>query len=452
MKDALGPEQARPCAARARARLAAMPTAVDRASSGGTPGSIHGGLAFALALAMLMPVTLPVAVLPDLVGARFAVSEAAAARFNSINMLAALACGPVAGWLCDRLRRPRPYIAGLLLLDAACFAALCLPMDYGTFLAVRALEGGAHASALALVMGLAARSRRGAARGKLLGALGAGLTLGVALGAGLGGQVGRQDPLRTLQLAAALCVGCALLALWGMPRRVEPAAPEPGEVQRSPHSHERTARERPPGRFAIWRRLALPLAFGFADRFTVGFYTTTFAFYLQRMHGLPAPRIGLLLALFLLPFALLSYPCGLWAERGSRAALVCGGSLLYGLATAALTFVPLPLLPYWMVGLGVFSAVMFVPSIQLTTDLAPAHLRGAAMGAFNAAGSLGFVLGPLVGGHLSESVAAAHGWSAGYGAAFALAGGSEVALALIAWPLLLRMRANALAAGKARGA
>jgi len=417
-----------------------MPTPAERVAPGGIHGGIHGGLAFALALAMLMPVTLPVAVLPELVAARFEVSEAAAARFNSINMLAALVCGPIAGWLCDRLRHPRPYIAGLLLLDAACFAALCLPMEYGAFLAVRALEGGAHASALALVMGLAARSRRGAARGKLLGALGAGLTLGVALGAGLGGQVGRDDPLRTLQLASALCVVCAVLAALGMPRRVEPAAPEPNEAS-APQSVSAT------GRFAIWRRLAVPLAFGFADRFTVGFYTTTFAFYLQRMHGLPAPRIGLLLALFLFPFALLSYPCGLWAERGSRAALVCGGSLLYGLATAALTRIPLPWLPYWMVALGVFSAVMFVPSIQLTTDLAPAHLRGAAMGAFNAAGSLGFVVGPLVGGHLSQSVAAAHGWSAGYGAAFAVAGGSEVLLALLAWPLLVRMSR----AAKARG-
>lgn len=448
MKDALGPEQARACAARAHATLAAMPTPAERVAPGGAASNLHGGLAFALALAMLMPVTLPVAVLPELVAERFDVSEAAAARFNSINMLAALACGPIAGWCCDRLRRPRPWIAGLLLLDAACFAALCLPMDYGAFLALRALEGGAHAGALALVMGLAARSRRGAARGKLLGALGAGLTLGVALGAGLGGQVGRDDPLRTLQLASALCVLCALLAAWGMPRRVEREAPEPDALAANDSQSAPAAAAR--GRFAPWRRLAVPLAFGFADRFTVGFYTTTFSFYLQRMHGLPAPRIGLLLALFLLPFALLSYPCGLWAERRSRAALVCGGSLLYGLATAALTAVPVALLPYWMVALGVFSAVMFVPSIQLMTDLAPAHMRGAAMGAFNAAGSLGFVLGPLVGGHLSESVAATHGWSAGYGAAFAAAGGTEVLLAVLAWPLLVRMRTAT--AGKARDA
>ena len=39
---------------------------------------------------------------------------------------------------------------------------------------------------------------------------------------------------------------------------------------------------------------APPLAFAFADRFTVGFYTTTFSLYLSRVHHLDPPQIGLL--------------------------------------------------------------------------------------------------------------------------------------------------------------
>ena len=50
---------------------------------------------------------------------------------------------------------------------------------------------------------------------------------------------------------------------------------------------------------------------------------------------LPAQRIGLLIAIFMLPFALLSYPFGRLAERHSRVAMVAGGSFVYGVGTLA---------------------------------------------------------------------------------------------------------------------
>jgi MFS family permease len=60
------------------------------------------------------------------------------------------------------------------------------------------------------------------------------------------------------------------------------------------------------------------------------------------------------------------------------------------------------------------------------------------MGAFNAAGSLGFIVGPLTGGLVSQSVAEAHGWAAGYAAAFAVAGGFKILLALGAFGVIRR--------------
>jgi MFS family permease len=60
------------------------------------------------------------------------------------------------------------------------------------------------------------------------------------------------------------------------------------------------------------------------------------------------------------------------------------------------------------------------------------------MGAFNAAGSLGFIVGPLTGGIVSQSVAAAHGWEAGYASAFAVAGGFKILLALGAFRAIRR--------------
>ena len=108
-------------------------------------------------------------------------------------------------------------------------------------------------------------------------------------------------------------------------------------------------------------------------------------------------------------------------------------------ATAAVAWCPLPLLPGLMVVLGIASAVMFVPSLLITTDVAPEEIRGTALGAFNAAGSLGFIVGPVTGGLVSELVADRSGWLAGYRAAFGVAGAAEIACVLLAMPLLLRL-------------
>jgi MFS family permease len=85
---------------------------------------------------------------------------------------------------------------------------------------------------------------------------------------------------------------------------------------------------------------------------------------------------------------------------------------------------------------GATAAAMFVPSMLMTTELTPERARTTSLGAFNAAGSLGFIVGPLTGGWVSQTVASAHGWLEGYRAAFLVAGLSEIALALVAFPIL----------------
>jgi MFS family permease len=138
-------------------------------------------------------------------------------------------------------------------------------------------------------------------------------------------------------------------------------------------------------------------------------------------------------------FAGLSYPFGRLSERVSRVAMIASGSLVYGACTLAVPWTPLPVLPALMIALGVASAVMFVPSLLITSDAAPAAIRTTALGAFNAAGSLGFIVGPLTGGLLSEAIASSHGWEAGYRGAFAVAGASEVLCVAVGLPFLMRL-------------
>lgn len=378
-----------------------------------------------LALLVLVPVTLPVAVLRGLVQERFGVSEALTSLFMSINMVGAVLAAPLAGALADRFgRRPQGIVAALLA-DAACFLALTQPMPFSLFLGIRFLEGCAHIFALSQLLALASGCRPAEQRGRVMGLVGGGLLLGVAVGAPLGGQVGRVDPVAPLYLGSAISLAAALLAAMIL-RETDAGG------------------ERRPGLAAIARLvrgnalLAVPLAFAFIDRFTVGFYTTTFSLFLQRIHDLPPPRIGVLIAIFMLPFAALSVPFGILAERTSRALLLCGGSLLYGIGTASLPWCPVDALPWLMAATGSAAAVMFVPSLVMTTELTPGAVRSTALGAFNAAGSLGFILGPVAGGLVSQEVARQAGsWETGYRAAFLVAGGSEILLALSVLPLLL---------------
>jgi predicted MFS family arabinose efflux permease len=69
--------------------------------------------------------------------------------------------------------------------------------------------------------------------------------------------------------------------------------------------------------------------------------------------------------------------------------------------------------------------------MALVSDLAGETERGTAMAGFNVFGSVGFLAGILVGGTVAGTF--------GYPAAFLVAGGTEVVLAVLALPGLLRL-------------
>jgi MFS family permease len=117
---------------------------------------------------------------------------------------------------------------------------------------------------------------------------------------------------------------------------------------------------------------------------------------------------------------------------------MCGGSFVYGCLVASLGFWATDALLGVMLATGTAAAVMFVPSLLLTVEALPEAVRTTSMGAFNAAGSLGFIVGPVTGGLVSQSVAACLGWQAGYTAAFAVAGAFEVLLALASFGVMRR--------------
>ena len=108
------------------------------------------------------------------------------------------------------------------------------------------------------------------------------------------------------------------------------------------------------------------------------------------------------------------------------------GSLLYGLLLTLVGYSELFMLWWVMIGIGLFAALMFPPAIMLTSQLSDPKTRGSAMGGFNLAGSLGFAVGPLLGGAVYAA------W--GFGVAFALCGLVEIVLAVVGWLVVRRWR------------
>ena len=379
-----------------------------------------------LALLIMAPVTMPVPVLRELVQDRFGVSELLTSLFMSINMVGALLAAPLAGMLADRLGRRRALLVGALAVDALCFAAMTQAVSFPVFMTLRFFEGCAHITALSILLTLASQALPPDRRGRAMGLVGGSMMLGVALGAPFGGLLGSAGPLVPLQAGALVLLLAALAAtLVGRDRGAADERPGLREILAALRAHP---------------AILVPLAFAFADRFTVGFFTTTFSLFLRRIFDLPPAQIGLAIAVFMIPFALLSYPFGRLAEKRSTVALLCGGSLLYGIGTACVGFVTPDLLHPLMLVIGVTAAVMFVPSMLMTIQLAPDAVRSTALGAFNAAGSLGFILGPATGGAISQFVAERSDWLTGYRAAFAAAGASEVLCVALALPFLLWLR------------
>ncbi|MEM7518416.1 MAG: MFS transporter, partial [Planctomycetota bacterium] len=273
--------------------MAEDPTTPD--ATGARPGTLELAL---LTFLCMLPVTLVVPVLKGLVRDKFETGDFGVSLFMSINMIAAVIFGPFSGVLSKRIS-PRISIPLMLAADAILFAGLSLTSTWNTFVVLRFLEGAAHIGALSILLGLCAEiSRRQVGRdGRLMGIVGAALTLGVAAGPPLGGKIGAEDPIAVFRFGAGLAATAAVFGFLIL-RKLPTLETVPGQDKPAVFQ---LARER--------KRLLLPFLFAFCDRFTVGFFVTSFPLYLATCHEVPSARIGLLLALFLLlPFALLCYP------------------------------------------------------------------------------------------------------------------------------------------------
>jgi len=365
----------------------------------------------------LVPITLLVPGLTELVVDMHGGTRFQAHLFVSMNQLTGIIAVPFAMTLHRRWPQTRWWIVGLLVLDAGAFLGMRSAESLGGLFAWRALDGIAHLPAVTFLM-IAANRAGGARRGASLGVVAAALMVGVGVGAPLGGVLIDRDPILVYS------VGSGLLLLAAFSAVAVPALSAPTSDPAARYRWDRS-------KLVSW----MPLAYGFADRFLIGIFVSTFTLFLTEVHGVGAATRGMLMSLFLLPFALLCWPAGKLADRIGWFAPLIFANVAFGFVYSTYGFVSFALLPWAMVASGVLSALMFAPSLVLVSDFARRGAGEGLFGIFQIAGSVGFLTGPIVGGLLVESLVDAAGipaWStifAGVGITLSLFG-------LLSWRVL----------------
>jgi MFS family permease len=342
----------------------------------------------------------------------------AGAVFVAAEFAAYVVFAGVWGAASDSGGRRVPFVVAASAVASVAYFAVALSPRFGVpfsgVLVLRFVQGAATVGAFSLA--LTTLMDLGGGHGRNMGAAGVSIGAGVALGAPVGGVVYETGALLPLYVSGALLgVSAAVSAL------VDDRVPS---GRRGLGRAVRRVFETP--------SLSVPYAFGLVDRLTAGFFALVGTFYFRETFGLGPAETGVTLAFFFVPFALLQYPLGRLSDRVGRVPPVVAGSLVYGVAVFAVAIAPtLALSRAAMFLVGVLGALVAPATMALVTDISPPDGRGAAMAGFNVAGSLGFLVGAVGGAALAES--------RGFLLAFAVVGGTEVAIAVIALPFLLRL-------------
>lgn len=372
---------------------------------------------------IMLPVTAVVPLLYDLTEGRFpGRSELDRHLFMSVNMAGSLLVAVLAGLLSDRLGRRKVLVVPALLAFSLVLFLMYLPFPYPVQLGLRFAEGVVQMTVLVLTMTMIADSAKPEHKGRAMGLAGACMSLGVASGTVLGGRIGSEAATSIFLYGGVLALLLAVAAMFVLrDARLERSAQRLAAVIQ----------------LALERRvLLIPYAFTFIDRMTAGFIISTVSLYFATVMGLAPAQIGLAMAAFLLPYGLLTYPSGLLCERISPITLMAIGSILYGVFLIALGFTPAEHLAPVMAAGGVTAALMLAPSLVLTVRLAgPAQATG--MGGFHLAGSLGFMLGPLLSVAIL-SLLRGQGLDP-YPTVFVIFGAFEILCVLLLLPWLLRL-------------
>lgn len=352
-----------------------------------------------LALLLLLsavPDTMAAPVLKELFVDRYGVGAQGAQIFMAINLLGALAAVPLLSWA-----RRRASAVTLVMLasvvDGGLLLAMAAPIGWVPTLVMRAAEGVTDVVVFAALFDLVRSASRGhAARG--LGLASTPLLLGLGLGAVVGGQASRivgagseTTAFAIFGVSALFCIAVAALA--GLAASRLPGFATAPVAAAEPLPGDNPAESVTPGVFDDRPRpLWWACAMGFADRATGGLITGTLPVALAQVLGYSPSERGWMIGLPLLLMALGTGPAGMLCDRAGSVRVRLVSGVIYALAFAAIPIAgeSKPLLGIAMMAVGLSGALLFSSSLAIAAETGKGTM---ALGAFRAAGDLGFFAG-----------------------------------------------------------
>lgn len=357
---------------------------------------------------------------------------------TGIYALMQLFFAPVWGRWSDRVgRRPLVLIgiAGYAVGQVLFGIAASLWLLYAARIIGGILSSATFPVAAAYVADLTTEEERG--RG--MAWLGAATSLGIVVGPALGGTLARRDwhfDLRFGHFAADsfsipffAAAALALLTLFAAMRWLKESLPS-----------ERAAEaERKTGRRKLGRALRPLLGLAFAAQFALALFEATFALYAREMFNYGTVEVGAVFVVCgLVTTVFQAGAIGLLAGRVGEVYQIGAGFVLMGISLALLATARTTLVVFALVGLLALGTAFIAPNLAaLISKRGGRGQAGAALGAQNAANSLGQAGGPLAGGALFV-------WQ--MDALYALTGALLVAVALVvAWKAVTKCRATASA-------
>ena len=306
------------------------------------------------------------------------VGLAAALMFAGLGA-AALAAGP----FIDHRGPKLAIIFGAVIYSVA-LALFPVISGYGTFLAIRALEGigiGVLVVSLEAAINLLVSEKR---RGRAMGTYSLVFAAGVALGPAMSSML-QLSPAGPFWIAATICSAAALFMLVTFHNVVPPA-------KKSGLSYN--------GLFGIlWGPILAVVCYAFVEVTMLSLYPL----YLTSL-GLDATKVSLLFALYASGAVVSPLIAGALSDRVRRelVMLACGVMLLSGTA-----LVSAPRSTGWLVTatalMGLASGGIYPIGLAMIGDRSPAQQLGAANSLFTSAYSTGSIVGPLSVGLIMDS-------------------------------------------------
>ncbi len=350
----------------------------------------------------------------------FGVGDLAASAVISAFALMRLVSALGGGALVERFGERRVLATGIAIVAVSSAAAGAAP-SYGWLLALRGVGGIGSAmfsiSALTLLLRSVPPSRRATASGIFSGSF----LVGGVLGPALGGLVTDASPRTPFFLYAATLAVAGTIGLLALPRTPLASTPRIDGGSAEPHTTLGEAMRTPAYRAAL-------AAYAAQTWTSLGLRSSVVPLFVTASVGVgglgASPRlVGLGLGLSAALNVATLYPAGRYADRRGRRPVILLGLAL--LATSMALLAVADSTAGYLVALTVLgpgSGMLAVAPAAVVADVVTGR-GGKAIAAYQMAGDVGSVAGPLLAGALAEQVS--------YAAAFGATAAVVVAALLI---------------------